>query len=272
MFSNCKLSHRSVLLAALLLVAFFATARLTKSVFTFPLWRSTTTERNRPPYLTDVQMNPTPPLSFPKLTIRSLPDVLQEYEKVVNRLSPEIANRLKPGVSNREIKDMEKAFRLHISNEVQQLYQWRNGESGDVGTSHLNTFPHGDFLSLRKSLERREHFMKGPDSAGVPVQNMFEKMLGYRKHWIGVLLDPSGSGYYADCNIESGHGNFIYSEREDLRHFCHPSIAAYVEMLLEADRNSMLESTEFGIELSDEWYSPEGVRLKEKFGAFWETE
>ncbi len=97
-------------------------------------------------------------LSFPELEVISLKNialkkVLGRILKILEEKAPDIASALQPGLTREEIDEITTDFPFKLPEEVYELYQWRNGISGNVGFGLTWFGVQGEFSPLEQVIQ-----------------------------------------------------------------------------------------------------------------------
>src|SRR5512144_2296564 len=72
-----------------------------------------------------------PPRGMPKDVESDIDRTLQRLETVLREHAPDVLSALQPGLSDDQIREIESAHRLRLTDELRALYRWRNGSSSD---------------------------------------------------------------------------------------------------------------------------------------------
>lgn len=203
------------------------------------------------------------PTQMPERTEVPLPELLSQYEQVVQRLSPEAYAALQPGLTTKQLDELETQYDIVLHEDIRQLYKWHNGSDSTV---RVDAFPYMRFVPLDEALKSRELFRTPDPTISQERQEFQDEWLGFRYAWVGVLENGAGDGYYYDPDRRGESACFFFTAHDDIGYMFYPSIGNYIEELLELDRRQELTVDELGIEEDSERTFEEDREFMNRYG------
>jgi len=131
---------------------------------------------------------------------RQLSDLLEELEAILRKANAQLLDQMNPRLDDEKISSYEKQVQVEFSEDVRQLYRWKNGTRLSEGRTiaQQNLFGFGIFYPLQDVI--------GGYKAFYPEDQL-------KKHMLPIF--GSGGGDYLFVNVNKSGGTsgmvFLYS-------------------------------------------------------------
>lgn len=170
------------------------------------------------------------PRGLPPVVSQTIEQLLTRLQAVLETNAPIVARALQPGLSDPQIGALEAQGGFRLSDDLRVLYRWHNG----IGTnSSVGLLAGQRFVPLEEVV--RDRLLLGQQLASAPRSERaaFSVFAGHRKHWIQVLDDGAGDGYFYDPTRTDAEGAFFHHFAELRYYLWFPSLRNFLAGVIE---------------------------------------
>lgn len=178
------------------------------------------------------------PHGLPKAVSLKTEQLLAELQAVLETNAPIVARSLQPGLSDAQILALENQGQFRLSEDLKALYRWRNGMPAN---SPCGLIPGQRFLPLDEFVQQRAQLSQQMASATSAQRAAFKVFAGYMKHWVQVLDDDAGDGYFYDPDRSDAEGAFFYHMAEEGYYVWFPSLNNFLSGTVECYREKIFK-------------------------------
>lgn len=150
---------------------------------------------------------------------------IARFEAAISAHAPGVLSSLQPGLSDAEIASIESRYRLRLTDELRAFYRWRNGSAAEV-TAEL--VPGHRFVPLEEAAITRAALRQQVSEQPFVQRLAYYVFAGHRTHWLTVLDDLCGDGYFYDPARRRKGGSFFYHFAEIREYAFFPSFANFL--------------------------------------------
>jgi len=198
----------------------------------------------------------------------SMEVLLTRLQAALDKDAPHVTQSLQPGLSDEQIAALESQGGFRLSDDLRALYRWRNGIPTN---STLWFIPGHRWLPLEESVRERIAILENSRSATYRQRAAFSVFAGHRKHWVTVLDDGGGDGYFFDPNrTDKEGGAFFYHLGEAGYYVWFPSLRNFLAGTIEGFESHVFRVGTNGIHLDED--AERAQQIWNRFGKSNESE
>ncbi len=170
------------------------------------------------------------PRGLPPVVAPTTEHLLARLQAILETNAPAVAQALQPGLSQTQILALETQGGFRLSDDLRAFYGWHNGMATN---STLGLLPGQRFLPLEQCVGERAVLDRQAGSAPLAQRAAFAVFAGHRKHWVHVLDDGAGDGYFYDPDRTDVSGAFFYHMAEAGYYVRFPSFRNFLSGVIE---------------------------------------
>ncbi len=182
------------------------------------------------------------PQGLPPVVSQTTEQLLGALQAVLERNAPIVARSLLPGLSDAEISELEAKGGFRLSNELRAFYRWHNGMATNRTVGLL---PGQRFVPLAEAVAERALMSQ---QSGVALM----VFAGHRRHWLHVLDDGAGDGYFYDPLRTDAQGAFFFHFAEVRQYVWFPSLRNFLSGIIECYQTHAVKLTPDGKDLEED--------------------
>jgi cell wall assembly regulator SMI1 len=160
---------------------------------------------------------------MPPIVSQTEEQILVALESALKNKAPQVLSRMQPGLSETEITNLEQQAGVRLSDEMRQLYHWRNGYA-TRDPLIVGPIPGHRFVPLAEALGLAAILTNQVAKVSFVQRAAFEILAGQRKSWITLFDDGCGDGYFFDHKRKPAEGAIFYSFAQDRTYIFFPSL------------------------------------------------
>jgi cell wall assembly regulator SMI1 len=166
---------------------------------------------------------------MPPVVTETTEQLLMQLQTVLEKRAPEVLRSLQPGLSEKEISELEKKGGFALSEDLNALYQWRNGSK----EYQKDLIPGQRFLPLEEVVAKRIAIEDDIKKATFVQRAFYYVFAGHTKTWVHILDDGAGDGYFYDPDRSGASGEFFYHFAESGHYVFFPSLRNFLKGAIE---------------------------------------
>lgn len=166
---------------------------------------------------------------MPEAVKSDMPAMLRKLEKAMAKSAPKTLKALAPGLKAQEIAALEAKYNVTLSQELKDLYMWRNGSMDAEAGAEIMPWFH--FSSLEVTLKEREEYNKTVVSEG-------GYFLKHQKTWICVFGSYDG-GYFYDSIRAEAEGAYFMTDTDSMEYTFFPSMGNVIAGMVDCYREGI---------------------------------